>query len=305
MVQVQPLLFPTATRQQAVRAFAVSTVVHASLLVGLALIGVSLANGSLEPGIDAAFNDRADTTELSKLATVSLEPSTRAESSARVAAGVGSGTASGHRVPAMIDTGFKLTLANAGGGNRGVGFDPIGDDDLRELTSKTTSGANFFGVTAGGDEFVFVVDISGSMNEEGRFRRAKGELKRSIQALAQTQKYYVVFFNHGALPMNSKELLPATTKNILETIRWMNSLQPDGGTNPGPALSIGLDLKPDAVFLLSDGIFDPAIVDELARFTRSDEKPIPIHTIAFVSRIGEPLLQAISRITRGTFKFVR
>src|SRR5581483_10095452 len=141
---------------------------------------------------------------------------------------------------------------------------------------------------------VFVVDISGSMNEDGRFRRCKAELRRSIQALAGTQKYYVVFFSDGALPMNSKELLPAITMNTSATIRWMNSLQPDGNTNPLPALEIALDLKPDAIFLLSDGQFDPVIMQYLGQ--QGTGKMIPIHTIAFVSRIGEPVMQAISRM---------
>ena len=46
MVSVQALLFPLSLRQQAVRAFVVSTLVHAGLVVGTILAGDAIARGA-------------------------------------------------------------------------------------------------------------------------------------------------------------------------------------------------------------------------------------------------------------------
>ena len=62
-------------------------------------------------------------------------------------------------------------------------------------------------------------------------------------------------------------------------------------------------MKPDAVYLLSDGKFDSGLaqtVSQLQSFQR-----IPIHTIGFASRKGEPMLRAISQVSGGTYRYVR
>ena len=162
--------------------------------------------------------------------------------------------------------------------------------------------ANFYGIEADGANFVFVVDMSGSMNGS-RFRRAKSEVWRSIEALASTQRYFVIFFSDHAWPMPAREMIEATPENLSDTRRWLKQAACQGGTNPLPALLDAIDLDPDAIFLLSDGKFDLETALEVTDAETSP--PIPIHTIGFASREGEPMLRAISKATGGTYRFVR
>lgn len=162
--------------------------------------------------------------------------------------------------------------------------------------------ASFFGIEAGGKSFVFVVDLSGSMAGH-RFRFAKAELRRSLEKLASDQRYYIVFFNTVAFPMPAANLLNATTQNRAKTARWISQMQTGGFTNPWPALQVAMELEPDAIFFLTDGEFDPMVVERIEPASTSDSTPI--HTIAFQSRDGEELLKAIARKTRGTYRFVK
>lgn len=162
--------------------------------------------------------------------------------------------------------------------------------------------ANFYGIDANGADFVFVVDMSGSMTGT-RFRRAKSELRRSIEALSPTQRYFIIFFSDDAWPMPADGLIEASEKNLTATRRWLKNAACQGGTNPLPALVDALRLEPDAIFLLSDGKFDP---DTAVQVELAEPSPrVPIHTIGFASREGEPMLKAISQISGGTYRYVR
>jgi hypothetical protein len=163
-------------------------------------------------------------------------------------------------------------------------------------------GHSFFGLEAAGDRVVFVVDISGSMNGR-RFFRARNELRQSIESLRENQQFYVIFFNDSALPMPTERLLPATRDNINQTLDWLKYVECGGGTNPLPGLLLALQLRPDAIYLLTDGKFDPQIVWEVAQ--AEPPVPIPIYTISFASRTAEKLLKAIANETGGTYRYVR
>jgi hypothetical protein len=195
-----------------------------------------------------------------------------------------------------------------------VSPDVLGDGGLAGLLADDVKGAahgadrplgnsaNFYGVEADGDDFVFVVDMSGSMSGS-RFRRAKNEVRRSIEALSPTQRYFVIFFSDNAWPMPGRELIEATPENLSDTRHWLQQAACQGGTNPLPALLDAIDLDPDAIFLLSDGRFDPNTAFQVK--DAETVPAIPIHTIGFANAAGEPMLRAISDATGGTYRFVR
>ena len=69
------------------------------------------------------------------------------------------------------------------------------------------------------------------------------------------------------------------------------------------AVQMAIEMRSDAIFLLTDGEFSPEVERYLDWGRTSDRTPI--HTIAFMSKIGEPLLMAIARMTGGTYRHVR
>jgi hypothetical protein len=164
------------------------------------------------------------------------------------------------------------------------------------------AGYSFFGLQASGDRVVFVVDVSGSMKGR-RLYRARQELTRSLESLRTDQQFFVIFFSDGALPMASDKMLPATSENVSETIKWLKRVDSGGGTNPLPGLLMAMQLDPDAIFLMTDGKFDPQIVWAVEQ--AKPVKPIPIYTISFASRSAEALLRAIAEQTGGDYRFVK
>jgi hypothetical protein len=182
-----------------------------------------------------------------------------------------------------------------GGGSAG---DRYGEEiDWSELPAwRQTS---FFGIRARGQFFVFVLDHSGSMIDDDRLTRAKIELRRSVFALQPPQRFEVIFYNHEATPMPGGPLPRSAdqrTKDQLAT--WLQLIGPDGETNPRSAIAQALALRPDAVFLLSDGEFPDGTVEQVARL---NSRKIPIHCVDLTGGLAGDHLQRIARDSGGRY----
>jgi hypothetical protein len=143
------------------------------------------------------------------------------------------------------------------------------------------------------------------MAESGKFERAVYELLQSIEQLGSDQQYYIFFYNHRAYPMDEPNLVPATTEQFEKTREWVGRARPRGGTFPLTALLTALKMKPDAIFFLSDGLFDPRTGREVRMRNRGKKSRVPIHTIAFVNREAEGLMRTIARNSGGKYRFVK
>jgi hypothetical protein len=189
------------------------------------------------------------------------------------------------------------------------GFEGLGYGAAGEGNGTSGQATEFFGIGGYGQTFVYVVDSSGSMSEDGKFERAKYELLQSIEQLGSDQRYFVIFYNGSAYPMDADEPVFATDKQFSKTVRWVNQAAPNGGTNPLPALQLALSFRPDAIYFLSDGLFDPLtlhLVKQKNRPSRREHvRQIPIHTIAFVERAAVGLMRTIARDSGGEHRFVK
>jgi hypothetical protein len=157
---------------------------------------------------------------------------------------------------------------------------------------------SFFGVHAEGQFFVYVVDCSGSMLDDDRLIRAKQELRRSVLGLQLPQRFKVIFYNDQALPMpgdlpHSADL---TAKNQL--LQWLRLIEPDGETDPRPAMAQALALRPDAIFLLSDGEFPEGTIEAIAK---KNAQKVPIHCIDLAGGAAGDQLQRIARESGGRY----
>jgi hypothetical protein len=192
------------------------------------------------------------------------------------------------------EAGTGLGLAGSGdGGGSGLGLGGGGD-------------LAFFGVKGKGNKVIYVVDCSGSMSGPP-FMRACQELLQSISQLKSRQSFYIVFFSETSYPMyypNPPEtgLVRATDANKTKATQWVQSFGYSGGTDPTDALVRSLGMKPDTIFLLTDGAFTPTAVDAIRQ--HNPGKKVTINTISFLNRFGEPLLQQIANENNGTYRFV-
>lgn len=135
---------------------------------------------------------------------------------------------------------------------------------------------SFFGVKAEGTFFVFVVDCSGSMSDGFRLVRAKRELRRTVSRLGFPQRFLVVFYNDRAWPMPGDLVASADTDSKNHVYRWLARIDANGETDPRTAMGLALSLKPDAVFLLSDGDYPNGCVEAVAQ---QNKAKVPVHCI--------------------------
>lgn len=168
-----------------------------------------------------------------------------------------------------------------------------------------TGSASFFGIEARGNRFAYVVDVSGSMDREGRMGGMQSELGNSISGMPDHVGFFVVFFADTAFPLGERR---KWTDADGSGKRWAREsiarLTPLGATNPLPAFEMVYDIRPrpDAIYFMTDGEFDESIADIIIR--RNLERPLPIHCITFMSREGEAVMRRIARETSGTYTHI-
>jgi hypothetical protein len=188
---------------------------------------------------------------------------------------------------------------------------PLDDDEVLAGDGSNASPgaaggtAQFFQIQGKGRRFAYVVDCSGSMAGDP-FDKACAELRRSIEALKSGQSFFVVFFDSGEYPQfhprAGEGLLRASPANKRRLREWVSGfVMPGGGTDPRVALLQALALRPDAIYLLSDGEFDPDIALQVRQQNR---RRTAIHTISFMNRAAEPLLRRIASENKGSYRFV-
>ena len=180
---------------------------------------------------------------------------------------------------------------------------PVAVENLKMLHAKPEEGVSFFGTASRGNKFVFIIDKSYSMSGN-RLAAAKEELCGTLKGLKPTDKIMIYFFSDGAQAMPSRAMLPGTPQNIKWATNWVRGRSVDGGTNPTQALSWCFNLRPDTVWLLTDGQFaDGPALDAIANGNR--QLKARINTLAFHDKGGANILQRIARENDGTYRFVK
>jgi len=123
------------------------------------------------------------------------------------------------------------------------------------LPSGTPARLSVFGAAATGRSFVFVIDRSESMGSSrlGAIEAAARELSASIDSLSADQYFQVVAYNQAASVYARRELMPASDGNKRELLDFVRKITSSGGTEHNFGLQAALRLRPEVIYLLSDG----------------------------------------------------
>ena len=108
-----------------------------------------------------------------------------------------------------------------------------------------------------GKRFVYVLDRSESMRwpNDRPIRCALRQAEESIRSLDPAKgalRFGLVIYNHEAQICGNKRLMEVTPQNKEGLIRFLQTVQADGGTDPLTALEKAIGLKPDVIFFLTD-----------------------------------------------------
>lgn len=161
----------------------------------------------------------------------------------------------------------------------------LGDRGASLISQGHTS---FFGLEAHGRRFVYVLDRSGSMGEPDNkpLAAAKKEVLASLSRLDGVHQFFVIFYNEDPVVFNptggGRQLVFADEQNKRSARRFIESVQAFGGTRHNEALLKAVALRPDVLFLLTDGEpKDDLTPDELSRLRRLNGGIAQIHVIQF------------------------
>jgi Ca-activated chloride channel family protein len=129
-----------------------------------------------------------------------------------------------------------------------------------------------------GQEFVFLVDISGSMGEEGRWVRAWEMINAMLGKLSPEDRFDIISFNSHARALFGSAK-PKDAMALKEADKFLAGLEPKEFTYLDTALELANTYqqgeRPLKIILVSDGLFDldnPTWifkrVSEFSKFTR-------------------------------------
>jgi hypothetical protein len=163
---------------------------------------------------------------------------------------------------------------------------------------------------------VYVVDGSGPMVTS--LPVVLEEVVRSVSRLGPSQRFGVVIFRRVPGQAQGYEwFTPALVRATPDAIRrleaWLARIEPRGASNPLDGLRAALEMKPEAVFLLSrsiersgGGVWELGLTSTLAELERlnpldrrTGTRPVVIKTIQFLDEDPSGIMQAIGRIHGG------
>ena len=173
------------------------------------------------------------------------------------------------------------------------------------------SGTSFMGVETSAERVVYILDFSGSMfgaRSNPKVDHVLLELKKSVNRLPSGHTFYVIFFDDQELAMPTPSMVPANNSNKKTYFRWADTesvgVSARGGTDPSGALALALStLKPDAIYLLTDGGFDPTkSFAAITKFNPGHE--VEINTVGFHDKGGESVLRQIALENHGEYMYI-
>ena len=144
----------------------------------------------------------------------------------------------------------------------------------------------WFDIPVRGKRVVFCYDVSASMRY--KLPTAYKELSNAVKGLRSSHSFEVVFFHEKVLPWRGRlSHADPVTKELL--VRHLDELEIKSYTNLFDAMETALALRPDELFVISDGVpnrgkrrVPKQILEALLEL---NVRRIPIHTVSVVRSV--------------------
>lgn len=179
-----------------------------------------------------------------------------------------------------------------------------GEDGYFLLT--LTAGEELEGATSGMD-YVFVLDVSGSMKEEGKLDTSRGSIAEFVASLGTDDRFELMAFN--VAPRTLFGELRAVDDAAKQAARgFLDGQDAKGGTELRPALSAAYRYASEGrtlnVVILSDGLTDQAGVDELMALIRSRPNGVRAFCVGVGNDVNRRMLEQIAEESGGLAAFL-
>ena len=206
-------------------------------------------------------------------------------------------------------------IARGTGGSTGAGKAGSGDSGGGPAAPYGTPGggtgpgfkSSFYGTGGNANRIVYIIDHSGSMMDN--FDYLKVETKRSVNQLVPLQFFSVIMVSDTASVIGIPQLQRATDDKKREFIAKLDDYVAEGQNDDllppfQEAFEKAFAMRPQLIYFLTDGHFDPRLADVVQKL--NVQHKVHINTLAFVNHEAsyEDQLQGLANKHGGVYKFI-
>lgn len=181
---------------------------------------------------------------------------------------------------------------------------PAGEDGYFMMT--LTPGDDFSSTIQPMD-YVFLLDISGSMARDDKLAISNKSVAAFIDSLGPDDRFDCLAFNLAPSPL-FRSMQPADASHIDEAKSFFSAQRARGGTVLQPALSAAYayrdDDRPLNVILLSDGMTDVGEQSDLLSLIQARPDGVRVFCIGVGNEVNRPLLTQMADRAGGLAAFV-
>ncbi|MEM7317314.1 MAG: VWA domain-containing protein, partial [Planctomycetota bacterium] len=156
-------------------------------------------------------------------------------------------------------------------------------------------------------DYVFILDISGSMQHGQKLGLSRKSIDAFVKNLAPEDRFELIAFNLQPLKLFG-ELRQADESAMTEATGFLNSQEAKGGTVLAPAMQTAYHYgEPDRhlnVIILSDGMTEQKERGELIRLIRQRPENATVFAIGVGNDVDRPLLTQLAENAGGLADFI-
>jgi Ca-activated chloride channel family protein len=169
----------------------------------------------------------------------------------------------------------------------------VGDNELKAVDSAM--------------DYVFVLDVSGSMNQEGKLALSRSSIGAFMRELGGGDRFELLAFNVAPVSLFDS-LRSADEQAISEAMDFLESQRARGGTVLRPAIEAAYRYQqPDRmlnVVILSDGMTEQQERVELHKAIAGRPEGTRVFAIGVGNEVNKPLLEQITEDAGGLAAFI-
>lgn len=158
-----------------------------------------------------------------------------------------------------------------------------------------------------GMDYVFILDISGSMSDDGKLDLSRNSLDAFIKSLGATDRFEVMTFNNAPHPF-FKSLAAADEEHKKEATTLLAGQEARGGTILNPALNTAYKYADPSrllnVVILSDGLTETGDAQTLLNLIKARPANSRVFSIGVGNDVNKPLLENIAQQSGGLAAFL-
>ncbi|MFT6332406.1 MAG: Ca-activated chloride channel family protein [Lentimonas sp.] len=172
-------------------------------------------------------------------------------------------------------------------------------NDRGSFMMTITPGDDLQPITAGSD-FIFVLDISGSMS--GKYAVLAEGVSKAMGKMSNQDRFKIILFNDSASELTNG-YISATPENVSQYSQKVANLQPHQGTNLYAGLfkainSLDAD-RISSIFLVTDGVANVGETKQKSFINLVKKKDVRLFTFVMGNSANKPLLSSMTNASGG------